>query len=313
MPAFKSKVDSIAANQGHYNILFVIDATNGMGEYFPAIGKAIRSFAADADSSKTYQYAALVYRDAAEGAFLSQHTGRRTSAEEVANYVDRTIALKNADTDEPEAVFYGLKEALKLQHLKKGESNAVILIGDAGNHAQAENTKVAPEEIADLMATIPSHFFAIQVRHPAPSTYDEFIPQIKDEIIMPAVQKRAEEVSEVAGTENINWQTTTADSGTRFTFNQGNSYINELYMLEKGATMDPEALTAMLQEILQKVIQETDKRVGDLETLKSAGTLDPSRMNAAAVMSTLKNGNVPEEQLNYLKKPDILEETKTDE
>lgn len=303
MPAFKNQVDSVMERQKTVNILFVLDATDDMGAYFPAIAKAILAFSSSkADTTKEIRYAALYYRDASEGAFLWDHTRRRTSAEDVAGWINNVTALVRDDQDEPEAVFFGLKEALQLNHLEPNETNVVILIGDAGNHAQTPDTDIPPGDIVNLLLTYPAHFFGIQVRHPATDpAYDEFIPQLRDEILTPLVQERLAQISQFDSTIAVAWETTVGQSGNHFIMHQGNSYINHLFELEKGAEMAPEELTIRLQEILGEVVQETEKRVEDLQLLKTAETLDPSQMDAASVFSILKNNNIPLEQLEYLK------------
>jgi hypothetical protein len=314
MPAFKNKVDSIMVGQQHINILFVIDATDGMGEYYPAISKAIRSFATQADSSKIFRLAATLYRDAKEGSFLIEHFNRNTSAEAVAGIISSREPLKRYDKDEPEAVYFGLREALKLEHLQPRETNVVILIGDAGNHAQAEETNVAPEEIVNLLVEYASHFFALQVRHPATDpAYGNFIPQLRDEILTPVVTERRTQISQYDTAATVRWATTTDHPGVHYTLHQGNSYINDLFALDEGITLSPDELTVRIENIFKQVVQETDQRIEDLQMLKTHEALDASRMNAASVISILKNSNVPTEQLNYLTLPEFLEENKVDE
>ena len=314
MPAFKNKVDSVMAGQQHINILFVIDATDGMGEYYPAISKAIRSFATQADTSKVIKFAATLYRDAEEGSFLSEHFDRNTSAEAIAGIINSREPLKRFDKDEPEAVYFGLREALKLGHLKPGETNVVVHIGDAGNHAQAEETNVAPEEIVNLLVEYPSHFFALQVRHPATDpAYGEFIPQLRDEILTRVVEERLAQIRQYDTIGTVRWTTTTDHPGSHSTLHQGNSYINDLFALDEGVTLSPDELTVRVENILKQVMQETDQRIEDLQILKTTELLDASRMDAAAVISVLKNSNVPAEQLNYLTQPKLVEENKVDE
>jgi len=314
MSAFKNKVDSVMAGQQHINILFVIDATDGMGEYYPAISKAIRSFATQADTTKVIRFAATLYRDAEEGSFLSEHFDRNTSAEAIAGIINSREPLKRFDKDEPEAVYFGLREALKLEHLKPGETNVVIHIGDAGNHAQAEETSVAPEEIVNLLVEYPSHFFALQVRNLSTDpTYGEFIPQLRDEILTRVVEERLAQISQYDADSTLTWVTTTDHPGLHYTLHQGNSYINDLFALDEDVAMSPDELTVRVENILKQVIQETDQRIEDLQILKTIEMLDTSRMNAASVISVLKNSNVPDEQINYLTKPKLLEENKVDE
>jgi len=305
MAGFKAKVDSVMDGQQKINILFVVDATNDMGVYYPAISKAIRTFSeAQADSAKEFRYAALFYRDAAEGAFLWDHTRRRNSAEDVAGWINSVTALVRDDDDDPEAVYFGLREALKLNHLKQYETNVLIHIGDAGNHAQTEKTNVPPEEIINLLVEKPTHFFAVQVRHPAShTTYDEFISQIKDEILTPVVQQRLSQISQFSAASGaVDWKTKAGETGKHYVMHQGNSCINDLFELNKGTAMAPEELTLRIQEVFDEVMATTNKKVKDLELLKTSESIDASSMDAASVISTLKNSDVPIDQLDYFTK-----------
>ncbi len=310
MPAFKEKLDEIIANQKKVNLLFVVDATPGMAPYVSATSEAIlNSPAWWQDTTLEVRYSASYYRDALEGNFVWDYSGRRYEYDAVGTWLSRVIAQVRDDRDKPEAVYYGLRESLKTDFLEKGQTNVVILIGDAGNHAQDERTDVPPDEIVQLLVDKSAHFFAIQVNHPTDDpTYDQFIPQLQDEILTPVITQRQNQLKEYPQlAENlpaINWETESDESGEHLIIHQGNSGINDLLALPPNEKLPPEQLQVQLEKIIKEVDQEVLQNIAVLEELKTSDSLDISKELAISAIYALNNGGVEKSQINhFLNKP----------
>jgi type VI secretion system TssR-like protein len=126
----------------HRDILFLIDATTSMGAYFQAAAEAVRMFveqqSGDEESSK-YRYALGIYRDYADGREKEYRalSGFTSDARRIMRLMDPGLAHSTQDDkDFPEAVYQGMTLALKDEDLdwRDQRSNAIVVIGDHGNH-----------------------------------------------------------------------------------------------------------------------------------------------------------------------------------
>jgi hypothetical protein len=178
------------------NLVFVLDGTASMREYFPAVANAItqshQSISRDPDFSDVdnpnrviIKCGAVVYRDAAEGPYLVE-TCPLQDFNSTKNWISSNFQdIKNRnDRDIPEAVFYGLYYALEdllVDH--EEENNLIILIGDAGDSQRDDETFIEIEEIIEGLNRNNCHFISFQThwRDPAINqaneSYTEFCDQ----------------------------------------------------------------------------------------------------------------------------------------
>jgi hypothetical protein len=196
----KHVIDSMSTSLRNVNIIFVIDATSSMIPYSKAIQDAIKSSMRDLSKGKNnYRFGALLYRDASEGTANVVHHTRdlNSNYNNVVNYLTRymTPTYNKCNNDPAEAVFYGMEKAIERFDPSVGESNFLIVIGDAGNHSRtkykdcsgketADFTIVPQNELVDLMVRKNINLFAIQVQHQIASdvkpVYDSFRTQIEE-------------------------------------------------------------------------------------------------------------------------------------
>ena len=168
------------------NIIFVIDGTQSMNPYFSAMSNAIRQsmqqMKDNLGSLKTLNslnFGAVVYRDFAEGDLITEVYKPTPRYNEVANFLSLIDTEHGKDKDLPEAVYYGIKKAIRL--LKKGETNLLVLIGDAGNHNRNDNSQVKAETLIKLLSDYECNMLVYQVHNQTNyTTYDEFLNQMKN-------------------------------------------------------------------------------------------------------------------------------------
>ena len=142
------------------NVFVLADATPGMEEALTAGADALEPLLAGVSG----QVGAGAYRDAAEGAWLYTEA---PGGNDIPRWLRRLSTDVQYDQDELEAVYYGLQQALQSAVFQPGQTNVLILLGDAGNHAQEALTQVEPLTLRDEMARLGVHFAAVQLRHPA--------------------------------------------------------------------------------------------------------------------------------------------------
>ena len=178
----KRKLDSLMVLARNVNIVFVIDGTRSMGPYFSSLAKTLSGSIREieANNPKNHiKYGATVYRDAVEGNRLIENSPLNASKEKLVNFLSSVEAKDIKDNDKPEAVFYGLKNALMSQFTSNDETNIIILIGDAGDHAQTPKTKVNPDFLASIISNRKCSMLVYQVHNEGDQTYIDFQNQIK--------------------------------------------------------------------------------------------------------------------------------------
>lgn len=206
----KHVIDSMSASLRNINVIFVVDGTSSMVPYSRSIQNAIKqTMRSLMKSSNNYRFGALLYRDASEGrSNLIHYTKDLTSnVNGVTSLFSRymTPNFNQCNEDAEEAVFYGMKKAIERFDPPAGESNFIILIGDAGNHSRTQYTdcdgntaddptSVAVDEVAELMARKNINLFAYQVNHKVELDqkpyYDAFRTQVED-LMSKVVLKRS--------------------------------------------------------------------------------------------------------------------------
>ncbi len=180
----EEKLRRAMLERSNVNLTLLVDATPGMEAF-------IKTVAEVADTvNRTYALNMMVacYRDAAEGQWM--YLDNDMTGESPGAWLRSLSTTVMYDKDEPEAVYYGLRQALRGPHLAKGESNILILIGDAGNHAQETITDVPASDIIDLLMTKNCYLAAIQTRQPTSDpAFAAFGEQMRREIMAPALQR----------------------------------------------------------------------------------------------------------------------------
>ena len=167
------------------NILFVVDGTRSMSPYFSGVGDAIRESMEQLQggTSNVFRFAAAVYRDMGDGDdLLFSSTPLTGNYGEVSTWLQKQKAISTQDPDIPEAVNYGITEALRRVSLpSKDENNYVILIGDACNHPDRPNdkTNISQKQVTDMLFEYNCFFSAFQVYTSPAADYSNFLKQTK--------------------------------------------------------------------------------------------------------------------------------------
>ncbi|MBN1925852.1 MAG: hypothetical protein JW798_08455, partial [Prolixibacteraceae bacterium] len=195
----KHVIDSMSCSLRNVNVIFVIDATSSMVPYSAAIQNAITgTMRSLIKGQNNFRFGLVLYRDAHEGnSNVIQYTRELTSNyNQINTYLKRYMSptFNRCNPDPEECVFYAIKKAVERFDPPVGESNFVILIGDAGNHnrttfndcngkTEDDFTNVSHQELVDLMARKNMNLFAVQVHHQVASdvkpAYDAFRTQVE--------------------------------------------------------------------------------------------------------------------------------------
>lgn len=183
------------------NILFVVDATASMEIYrnsvIQALSQTMRSIL---EQNKTdekgleYFFGGVVYRDKAEATPVEVSNLGNWS-----NDVDVMVSFfrqamdpaKNiSDRDHPEAMFYGIQQAVNTFGVNPLNTNYMVLIGDAGNNS-ASYPNINEPQVIDLLNKNNFNLLTYQIHYKKheSNAYDEFRGQIDRITQAIAVQK----------------------------------------------------------------------------------------------------------------------------
>ncbi len=170
------------------NLVFVIDGTKSMATVFQPVINALNSSIISinkkyfgSNNLNKIRFAAVIYRDAADKE-LGQDIEicRLGSSNDVIEFLSK-VQVGGIDNDYPEAVNYGLQNGIRSTGIKQGETNLIVLIGDAGNHKRNDYTNISSTKIKELFKLYDCKSLTIQVNRPANhNTYEEFTSQIAE-------------------------------------------------------------------------------------------------------------------------------------
>ncbi len=179
-------------NARQVNVLFVIDGTQSMGPYFAGVANALTESMHQLQnySANKYRFAAAIYRDKDDGEeLLFEHKGLTQNYNEVSSWLKTRRAISTNDKDLPEAMYYGLQEALRRVNLPvNDQTNYVFLIGDTKDHGRVGDwTYVLQTEVVEMLNRNNCYFSAIQVNNQLTPEFKGFQDQCK--VLMNAVSQ----------------------------------------------------------------------------------------------------------------------------
>lgn len=181
------EIEQLTKKMKNINVIFVIDATHSMIEYYKPIANALKDamnkpFFKDHDADTKIRVGVVLYRDYLDHSKRGIETKHLTDdLADVSNFLTK-VKCNSEDPDDWEAMFDGLETALDCNKMgySPDQSNFIILIGDAANHLEYKNKnlKGKEEEIGNLMYKNNINFMAYQVRNKGRDEYDYFRTQV---------------------------------------------------------------------------------------------------------------------------------------
>jgi len=287
-PILQDKMGKRVEQINTVNVLFVIDGTKSMGPYLSAIkgalGKAITSL--ENKSNRDYHFASLVYRDFAEPKLeWTRSMPFDQPIEEFMNFFDDAEFHMN-DSDQAEALFYGLSSGMGLwQENQKENTNILIVIGDTGNRPgnQGDAIKVTPESLVRIATPYKPSVIVYQVHNDSSDpSYTNFPRQLK--AFVEGLDKSLR-----AGNTGHSWRTEQGGNVTQQTY-QGE--ILGLVRTPQGSVLN----TADLGMKVESDINEIEKSTGML--IELAGRIATSRMPVGTAIKKVEEDHNYEASVN---------------
>ena len=182
------ELNNLEKQQKNVNVVFVVDATASMKPYYKSVAESIHRIV-DQNLASGFpaklRFGAVVYRDYADGDEAYEYL-RLTSDEESLEKWLLEVKCQSKDTDRPEAQFNGIIEGLKKVGLQKGQSNIMILIGDAGNHIESKDKmKRTLNQAFTVMADYQMNLVTFQVKYNTMyDTYEHFNEDAREYLLL---------------------------------------------------------------------------------------------------------------------------------
>jgi len=283
------KLGKLEKNRRNVNIMFVIDGTTSMQEYFEALGLTLRKTLGSieaANPKNTLKYGAVVYRDAAEGNRLTEVSPLSASKDQLISFLANVNAIDKEDKDIPEAVYYGLKQALLTQLKNDAETNILILIGDAGNHTQSSKTNVDPDFLAKLIAQKNCAFLTYQVHNEGSSYYTDFYEQSQNialkaaQIVYENNQKFFESIGESYDAPKIS----KVDNSIRI---DNYPYMASITYSEPNTKMSPKKLQTEITNLIAFSQDYLESLLKSINRIIEGGTIDANNTENKSISSTV--------------------------
>ena len=159
----RHQLDSINKLANTVNALIVIDGTSSMKKYGPVVARSIEKIINERqiDGKQTMKWGLAIYRDYADGnrkfEIIPLNDDYRGVVEKL-----RKIDYSSKNPEHAEAHYYGMTEAIKRAGFVNGQSNIIVLVGDAGNHLNDKNN-LTKESVIDLLAKKRINLISFQV------------------------------------------------------------------------------------------------------------------------------------------------------
>ena len=257
------------------NILFVVDASKSMEGYSVSVANALHK-AMDIINEKNnasteqnqFRFGAVLFRDEAEEnivhIFGSHFTG---NINELGQWVQTymTPQYNRYDIDTPEALYFGINQALETYSPNPNETNYLIVIGDAGDHQNPEKVRtfINEEQIIDNLVKYNMNMLAYQLHRPvvqsADNPYQDFENQVK-RIMLNSANKSRNQMN-IDTSEVINFETT---GDNFFKLNSQSPVIGAIFIETTNATTTVQQLETYLIDAIERINDQTTKHLKEL-------------------------------------------------
>ena len=265
------KKERTLEDMSNVNIIFVIDGTKSMGDYFSAAAKSIEiSLSRFRDYNTNKKVGVVIYRDYADGdAMIEIQPCVNPKSAELRDFLRNIGRMGYGANSAPndltleEALYMGLDAALDT--LKMGysprHSNMMVVIGDAGNDP-TDTHSPSQEEIIAKMARNRIQPMSFQVNRQSSDAFMLFNTQMS-KIIGSTLRAQYQVLNDEGA--DVNVKINTSPTGIDITSDQPESfYVGSL----RRPASSPGAVST--EELVHQIDMATDVFVHALDNMRSA-------------------------------------------
>lgn len=245
------------------NIVFVVDGTYSMSNYYPSIASSIEEIIRSnriKNSNNILRFGLIVYRDYADGKDAYDVTPVTSNYQKIIDKV-KTTRCFSKDNDLPEAQYNGIINGLPSVGLDKDHSNVLVLIGDAGNHEKDEKGYVL-NDVVNTISEYECSMIAFQVYNGAPMAFQDFNYNAQD--LLTETAKKYTNFDNNVELKKINVENT-----YKLIFNTPTADIQDIFMFGRFtyADTDDRMDTRVLEQNIDEAINDYILRVDKIKAL----------------------------------------------
>lgn len=164
------------------NIVFVIDGTESMKDYYNSVAKSIKQIIDTKNrnnSNVKIKFGLIIYRDYKDGNRTIEIEQITSDDSKIINKLINTECSSSPlDKDLEEAVFNGLVNGLPRVGMDPNQSNFVVLIGDAGNH-DPDPRNLTTKDVVNVLSKYNASFLTFQPSNGSHYSYSYFNTDIR--------------------------------------------------------------------------------------------------------------------------------------
>lgn len=171
------KIDVLKKKMNQINVVFVIDGTGSMKDYYQPVARAVTdAMSRDAMKGANIRFGAVIYRNYADGDNVIEFMQLTEDATGVARWLVSRECHSEGKTHH-EAMYHGLFTAIDKMNWNKDYTNFLIHIGDAGNEEPDEKNYTV-EALAKKMAIKQINYIGFQTNRLDHIAYSDFSSQV---------------------------------------------------------------------------------------------------------------------------------------
>ena len=293
----KRKIIDIQRKMENVDIMFVIDGTKSMKNYYSPVSRSVMNII-DLDKRQNagnrLRFGLTIYRDYPDGSKAAEVLPLTSDYKKLINKLQTTVC-GSADKDLPEALYNGVIQGIKNGGFNPKHNNVLVIIGDAGNHendVKGHSLLSVVEEVSSIESSLV--MFQVNYLETGDGAFDKFNFDAQD-IILNAANKSTENFKAKL---YYNESTRTFDLG--FT---GADEDKELFMFGKfthaelNVPMNGKVLENNIEISLEDYLERASIIRARLERLLNGnqGQFSP------ALIEMLRKEGMTEEQIEILK------------
>jgi hypothetical protein len=186
----------VETGRNNYNVLFLIEGTNGLATYNAAIIESMKKLKIEMNDVPNLKFGAAIYRDVPEAKSnkLLEIKRLTSNMDDVISFVQNAEFGRWHDNDDYTALNYCLQQSLLETGLDKSHTNIICVLGSYADFiqnkvrrtdAETENSQqlVKREKIESLLANVNAHLLFIQVKAEDSDASEKFARQARSFIL----------------------------------------------------------------------------------------------------------------------------------
>jgi len=180
MAQLKEQKAKIDYKNNNVNLFFVVEGTRRTFAFQQDIVKAIQKASRNERfRNKNVKYGALIYRDIPEKDRITEYKKLTSDLDEITNFIGQADFSNRVDQDDYTALYYGVRQSLKVGGFDKDAINIIVLMGSGGDFSvdqlrEKDASTRYPEyliqgeeknQIFKNLVDIDAHLYSIQLFH----------------------------------------------------------------------------------------------------------------------------------------------------